>query len=329
MATSCQAVTVYFNRLAQQGWGMPQAAFNPTQVYTIQFALPANQTMGVTLGNIHLVNIAAPSEGTTMITDFEGGNGAINPGMTNYLMGNTGFTYGVSGTPSALLSPMVDCGPGDGSSFAGHINVTWTSDTNYKGTQLTANLLSGTLATDCATSGVNYFNIAPFANGIQFDLKVVSLGSTGAPPSFDFFVGTANTLPACTWQGGSLQTTDCSACGSQSAWDNFSLGNFVNNSGAYTGTGPLPGADNTWHHIIVYWTDLGRQSWGDPVDPTCGWTWGYSSSSPPLPQDPTNGYINQSCYSNQITYLQWAASSGTDVGNNYNVEYWVDNVTFF
>lgn len=242
MTTSWQSVTIFWSQLAQAGWGNPQAAFKPAQVYGVFFQFPPNQPMGVWLDNVRLTTATAPGSLTNKaISDFDFNTGGtnINPGLTGLPAGNLGWTVYVN--PAAPVNgtiqlPFVQCGGyttnlvGGAGNFGARLNASWTGDASYPSATLTANLYNGG----------TYFNASSFT-GIDYWIKVTTMT---APAALSCTIPLSTTTDSCC---GGTCTTGC--------WDHFTSYN-------------VPAANNTWtHETISFATGFARGGWGGSLAP--------------------------------------------------------------
>lgn len=228
MTTSYQSVTVFFNSLAQAGWGSPQRAFKPDQVYGMYFQFSQNVDMGVWIDNLRLTTAAPPAPlSSSYISDFDfnGGGTSINPSLTGYVAGNAGWTTYLGGMISQIL-PFVQCG-GYNSNFGARLAGSFNDPGGvYNSAALTANFYNG----------ATYFNMTGFI-GVDFWIKVDVMTA-----SLSFAIPTSKTVPA--GNGGD------GFCGG-SCWDHF-----VNYS--------MPAAGAGWTHktLLFNAANFTRGGWG-------------------------------------------------------------------
>ncbi len=297
LTTSWQSVTVFFNQLNQEGFGVPQAAFQPASIYGLYFKFLPNTAMDVWVDNIRLTSAAAPPALTNKNVsdfDFNAGGTNINSGLTNYLAGNKGWTAYVDPNPPVsgnLQLPFVQCGGKSpnlaamNSSFGGHIIANWTGGGSYPSASLTCNLYTGAFP-----GAITYFNITPFT-GVDFWVKVNTLSGTVSAPNLTFYVPLSTTVPS------GLNLDGDGTCGG-SCWDHFA------NS--------MPGAGSGWvHKTLAFASGFARGGWGPATLAPC-----------------SNTNINDGCNSTKVMQFQWAASAGANAGT-INADFEVDNVTFY
>jgi hypothetical protein len=240
MSTSWQSVTIFWNQLAQAGWGNPQAAFKPAQIYGVFFQFPQNKAMGVWVDNIRLTSAAAPPALTNKnVSDFDFNTGGtnLNSNLAGLLAGNLGWTTYVF--DNSIQLPFVQCGgnspnlSGNTTAFAAHVAGTMASDGGYRSANISANFYNG-------AGPYTYYDISSYGwTGIKFDINVVTMTS---PLSFSFFV------PLSTTTQGAPGT--CAA----SCWDHF-------------GYSALPAAGSGWHTVTIPFTSLARGGWGGALTP--------------------------------------------------------------
>lgn len=230
LSASWTPVTIYFDRLRQAGWGVPQAAFNSSKVYSMQIALPTGSNMNFEIDNLRLISSADPglSLTTSDISDFQTGSAILNPGLLGEVAGASGFAEYVGNGSTQL--PIVQCG-GDGDAFAAHMDGSFADPANfsYPSAQLQCNFNNGTAYYDCSAF-----------NGVIFDMLVSAMGP--APLTFTF-----NALPA-----GVVPTAANGTC-TANCYDTFTTG---------------LASPASWTPVTIAFSSLVRAgSWGNPV--TC------------------------------------------------------------
>lgn len=229
LSASWAPVTIYFDRLKQAGWGSPYpVAFNSSKVYNMQFSIPIGTAMNFLVDNIRLINTPDPgsSLGSSYITDFETGSGALNPNLTGLPAGAAGFAYYVGN--GSTQQPIVQCG-GYNSNFAARMFGSFVDPANssYPSAQLQCNFNNGTTYYDCSAF-----------TGVQFYLLVAAMGP--APLTFTF-----NALPA------SVVPTGANGTCAANCYDTFTTG---------------LASPAAWQAVTIAFSTLARAgTWGNPV----------------------------------------------------------------
>ncbi|HVZ79655.1 MAG TPA: carbohydrate binding domain-containing protein [bacterium] len=299
MTTAWTPVTVFWNQLAQAGWGVPQAAFKPAQIFGVYFQFPTATNMGVWIDNVRLTTATAPGpEPNTRVDTLPAGSVLNNPSLTGLPTGTQGWNnyfIGDGGYIIPTVANIIQCG-GYVSTFRarnfGHISIT-----NGPGSY------HSYVMTDVLNAGGPLFDVSGFT-GIKFYLNNNNgTPTSGGPLSSYFYVMIQETSAA--GDGG-----NCSAhCYDHPGVDLTS----------YRGMG--------WTLVTAPFTSI---NW-------CNVAGGYTYGSPPAPPGggascggwgTTGNLGNYPTGLQNVTNFQFASTSG---GNNVEVDIdlSVDDIEFY
>lgn len=239
LSTSWQSVTVFFNQMTQQGYGVPQGALDLTQAYGLYFQFTAGVGGGIWVDNIKFTTAAPPAPlSSAYISDFDFNSGGtnINPGLTNFLAGGQGWTSFVA-SPVTQLLPFVGC-YGYASPFGARLMATFTEPGGvYNSASLSANLYTGTNTNVFPVpSTATYYDMTPFT-GVDFWFRVDVMTA-----SLALFVPTSNTTPA------GVNLNGDGSCGG-TCWDHFV--NYM-----------TPYSNGVWTHKTIPFSAFTRGGWG-------------------------------------------------------------------